>query len=35
MDLIFDLFKEKTRHIKESLKILKALNAINIQSDLK
>ena len=35
MDLLFDLFKEKTRRINESLKILKALNAINIQSDKK
>ena len=32
MDLIFELFKEKTRHIKTSLKILKTLNAIKNKS---
>ena len=34
-DLLFDLFKEKNQTNKRKFKILKALDAINIQSDKK
>ena len=33
MDLIFELFKEKTRHIKKSLEILKALKDKNTENN--